>query len=1762
MPQFAHIQRVCYAFALFILTATGKVCAQSCDFVSTNTTGCAPYTVNFVDQSSPGPVSWSWDFGDGNTANTKDPTNLYYSSGIYTVTLEVQFASGAKVTTTKTNYITVHTKPTANFTATNTSGCRNLNVSFTSTSTQGGGKIVDYFYEFGNTFYDTKANTSHSYATAGVYDVRLVVTDTFGCTHSKEIKNLVNVLPTPDADFGSSTNNGCSAPHDVTFINTTVNNATGGVNFWWNFGNSQTSSAKNETIRYVTTGQFDVQLIAQNSLGCKDTMRKTGFVNILSVKANFTNSNPQGCAPLTVNFSNSSTPFNPNNSFYWTFGTGASSNARDTSYQYFGQGTYSVKLVMTAPNGCKDSVTKTNLVQLLSRPDAGFYVNDSFACRAPQGLFFFAKSATATSYYWEFGDGTTSTLRNPAKTYADTGKFTVKLKVSGANGCHDSLTVFKLIKIGPPIAGFEPSIEGGCAPLRVTFSNRTVSYSPLSSILYKFGDGSTSTQGYPTYIYNDTGLFLPKIYVTTDDGCVDSGHYDTIGVGMTPTADFIVDSTVGCRKQLKVKFTSITNQIGPIKADYFEWFPGSGLKLQGENPEMVYTGESRFYDVMLVAYHHGCPDTMKKKDLINVLSPTSKFATLSAGCNADSIFFKNHSIGGTEFHWGFGDGDTAYSDTAGDQAHIYFPGLWTPYLIVHDSNTGCTDTSDNTVLVQSSDVLKFRADTAMCTRDQVWFFDQTPGSSKWLWTVGETRICTTRNCVLTFDQPGYYDVRFSAIVAGCRYTTLKKNYVHIYGPGFVYLTDTVPICAPEIRNVITLVPSERPLANRDLTIIDGSDPLHTIGNFPSFPDTMPYEFDTPLIPQKSGYIFNYWAIDTGGCSNYGADTFPVYRPDVAFTAEREPTCLGDAYLFEASINDFSSPFPYNYRWEFGDGYIHQADSQQARHTYMADSLYPMRLIAFDAKGCSDTVDLPMNIDVRNIKAKFSAPETFKKCPPFLVSFNDESQNTYNEIMEWKWTMGDGKSGFAQNPKKIYTEPGYYDISLKVTDSFGCTDSIFKQAYIGLEGTRVTYSIDTNYGCEPLSIQVNSSALGNAQIRWSMGDGKPIVEQADFVYRYEDAGFFAPIVFVKDNDGCQYVVETEDTIQVAKTPEPNFHAAVTCIGDSTRFVNQTLTFGDTVSYTWFLTPADSLTGENVSWFYPSENPYSVRLKAVTTKKCVVDSTKTIWVSDPKGELSTDKLRECAQQPVVLTLKNTGHGAISAIQWSMKDGNSPVNADSVFTYVYATKGYYRPALIYTNEYGCRDTVALKDSILIGDNFAPVASPIYRTTVDDNHTTSTFIPPSKTIDFEKYIFYRLSPAGVFDSIGEHLLIADTLFTDNVPTLQKNYTYRVVTKNFCGYYSDVMVSPAHRTMELKAHTANDASYLEWTPYAGWVPQAYEIWRASDPGTGMFTKVKEVPGYLTRTHDSAIVCNVGYYYKIKAVGAMSEWYSYSDSSGAVPNYLPYVPGNELLSASIEGPSKNMVQWTFSPGGKAPVKYYILERSRDGLDYDEAGRYDVFSYYAIDPVDSASLRPFFYRTVIEDSCGYRSVESNYGKTVILTAATDSLDQPVLSWTAYGHWLEGVDFYDIEIYRNGGFQYLATVDGNTLQWTDEISELNAAPDYCYRVVARSAEDGGKTSRSSIACAPVRSRIYVPNAFRPGGQLENRTFYPKGMYISVFNMKIYDRWGALVYTTDSMEKGWDGTFHGEPAPGGVYIYKIEYRGVDKDFEELSGSFLLLR
>lgn len=216
------------------------------------------------------------------------------------------------------------------------------NGSATVTASGGG---LPYTYSWNNGH--TGANATG--LSAGTYTI--TVTDSAGCISTQ------TVAITQPSQIILAANGSTICQGETANISANATGGTGNITYSWNPG-GQTNNSISVTPTVTTT----YTVTATDANGCTRTLAVTVTVNPKPTAA-FTATPPSGTAPLSVTFNNTSTG---GTTYSWTFGDGGNSTSQNTSHTYISNGTYTVKLVVTSSNGCKDSVTFTIVAEELS----------------------------------------------------------------------------------------------------------------------------------------------------------------------------------------------------------------------------------------------------------------------------------------------------------------------------------------------------------------------------------------------------------------------------------------------------------------------------------------------------------------------------------------------------------------------------------------------------------------------------------------------------------------------------------------------------------------------------------------------------------------------------------------------------------------------------------------------------------------------------------------------------------------------------------------------------------------------------------------------------------------------------------------------------------------------------------------------------------------------------------------------------------------------------------------------------------------------------------------------------------------------------------------------------------------------------------------------------------------------------------------------------------------------------------------------------
>ena len=414
-----------------ILTAAVGASAPVASFTANTTGGEIPLSVLFVDTSTNTPTSWTWSFGDGGTSTSEDPVHTYTSAGTYTVTLTATNADGSN-TVTRSSYITVSksvTAPVSVFLANATSGSAPLAVRFVDASTN---SPTTWAWSFGDGGTSSEQNPVHTYTSAGSYTVTLTAVNSVGSsTVSKDAYvSVSSSSSSPVASFTATETEG-PCPLAVQFVDSSTNTPTSWV---WSFGDGITSSDQNPSHTYTTPGTYTVTLTVTNA-GGSSTVTEVDYITAEEAEpiASFTANVTSGHPPLAVQFTDTSS--NAPTSWYWYFSDGGSSTDQNPVHEFETAGTYTVAFTATNDEG-SNTTTKTRCINVtaVDSPEPSFTA-DITSGTAPLTVHFTDTSTNApVSWEWNFGDGSTSTLKNPSHQYTSGGTYTVVLTATNAGG--------------------------------------------------------------------------------------------------------------------------------------------------------------------------------------------------------------------------------------------------------------------------------------------------------------------------------------------------------------------------------------------------------------------------------------------------------------------------------------------------------------------------------------------------------------------------------------------------------------------------------------------------------------------------------------------------------------------------------------------------------------------------------------------------------------------------------------------------------------------------------------------------------------------------------------------------------------------------------------------------------------------------------------------------------------------------------------------------------------------------------------------------------------------------------------------------------------------------------------------------------------------------------------------------------------------------------------------------------------------------------
>ena len=419
---------------------------------------------------------------------------------------------------------------------------------------------------------------------------------------------------------------------------------------------------------------------------------------------------------------------------------------------------------------------------------------------------------------------------------------------------------------------------------------------------------------------------------------------------------------------------------------------------------------------------------------------------------------------------------------------------------------------------------------------------------------------------------------------------------------------------------------------------------------------------------------------------------------------------------------------------------------------------------------------------------------------------------------------------------------------------------------------------------------------------------------------------------------------------------------------------------------------------------------------------------------------------------------------------------------------------------------------------------------------------------LDFNnrQYIQYKLEVAtndNTTFQFLEDIYNTPIATVSNLDTDNNYYCFRLGAYDPCNNsttYSNVICSA-----DFDLTVQNNVNRLDWSTHPGGVAD-YSLERDFGP-------YETIPGNLSTFNDIDVECKTEYTYQLISNYANgSKSYSLIKSGTAMSNTPPTPVQN--ITTVVDG-STVALTWVQDPAFD-PVQYSIT-KSRGGSDFTEAGVADVPAF-----TDNAYLddEPVCYRIAYTDRCDNTSQAVIDACPIQLTAEQQDDNSVLLNWSAYEGWALGVQGYIIEKYTDNGF-LLATFDaGTNTTYTDNTDDPIHQVHY-YVVKATAVEGGLGQSVSNTVMITRDPKLSYPSAFTPNGDGLNDQFIVFGQFINNFRMSIFNRWGELVFTTEDINQGWDGTRDGKLMPEGSYAFRADLiDNLGRTFNETGGVLLL--
>ena len=883
---------------------------------------------------------------------------------------------------------------------------------------------------------------------------------------------------------------------------------------------------------------------------------------------------------------------------------------------------------------------------------------------------------------------------------------------------------------------------------------------------------------------------------------------------------------------------------------------------------------------------------------------------------------------------------------------------------------------------------------------------------------------------------------------------------------------------------------------------------------------------THTYANSGNYNVQLTVTDNNTCKDSLIKIETIYNLPIAnFTAQT--VCQGLSTNFNNTSTVVGSTLS-NYNWDFTSDGIIDNSTQNPNTIYPTNGTYSVTLQVTSAQGCVNTTTNTVVINPNPVVA-FTVNNA---CTGSNFSFTNNSSVVNGSITQSNWSFGDGSNSSQTAPQHIYSPANTYLVTLTETSNNGCVSTV-NQNVIAYPKPVVNFSAAAVCQLQA-SIFNNTSTIAGGNISsfaWDFtSDG--VIDNAtqNPNYTYSQGGNFNCTLHATSDMGCKDSITKAVTVYL--NPIANFTSTTVCNGFATQFTDASTSQNGTInSWDWDYTSNGTFdnSAQNANTIYPASGTYSVTLQVTSSMGCFGSTTHTVVVN-PNPIVVFTVNNACAGSNFTFANNSTiSNGNIVQSTWNFGDGTN--SSQTAPQHSYAAANTYNITLTETSNFGCVSTanqnvIAYPKPIV---NFS--AAPVCQSQASVFNNTSNISSGSIS-----------SYAWDFTSNGT---IDNTTQSPSNTYAQggnANCTLHATSDKGC-------VDSATKTITvyfnpLANFTAPSACYgntMQFTDAS--VSQSGNIttWDWDYTSDGSFDNLSQNPNYTYAASGTYLVTlqvqtNYGCMNVIKKSIRVNATpvaaFTVSQQKGCPDNMCVSMLNNSTMQGG------SIAHWLWNFGDNS-----VSSTQNSPVHCFHSGTFNI------------SLM------VISDS----GCTSSY----VLNNAVTVYPKPIAGFT---YTPENVDIAEPLVNfineAQGATNYLYFIsDGFVVaghpSFSHEFTSETAQSYNVMQVVTNSF--GCRDSIEHIIKINPGYTFYIPNAFTPNGDGTNETFKGTGIGIKNYTIMIFDRWGELIFQSDNMEKGWDGTFKGkggDKVQEGVYVWKVQLRDEANKEHDFDGTVSVIK